>query len=65
MSGVPSLASAPAMRLSSLRCLAVPPIVLAVSFLFFGILRTAAVQLVVGVLLVGVDAGMWIAFDRD
>jgi hypothetical protein len=37
----------------------------AVPFLFFGILWTAAVQLVVGVLLVGIGAGMWIAFDRD
>jgi hypothetical protein len=54
------------MRLSSLRWLAVLPIVLALPYLFFGILWTAAVQLVVGVLLVGVGVGMWIALaDRD
>jgi hypothetical protein len=47
------------MKLSSLRWLAIAPLIPAVPLLFFGLLWLGVVQLLVGALLVGAAATTW------
>ena len=52
-------------RLTWLRWLAVIPIAIAVIFLFFGVIWTELPQILVGLGLLAVGAGIWILFARD
>ncbi len=52
-------------KLTWLRWLAVIPIVIAMPFLFFGVIWWAAVQSLVGLVLLAVAAGIWILFAED
>ena len=52
-------------QLTWLRWLAVIPIVIAMPFLFFGVIWWAGVQLIIGLVLLAVGAGIWILFAED
>ena len=52
-------------RLTGLEWLAVIPIVIAVPFLFFGLVWTEWPQALVGLALLALGAGIWILFAQD
>jgi hypothetical protein len=58
-------ASVRRVKRADLRWLAVVPIVIAVPFLFFGLIWQALVQLAVGGVLVALAFGIWMLFAED
>ena len=53
------------MKWAWLRWLALIPIVVALPFLFFGLIWTEFVQLLVGVALLAASSGIWMIFAED